>query len=92
MADDRSFLDKLLRKNPGGFDPDVCVGCPYRLESEDDLHEDSPISAKMMKEEQLAALKPCDLCGCPTEEGFPMDRTGRPPDGCPRTEEHHRRG
>lgn len=37
------------------------------------------------------ALKRCGLCGCPTIEGFPLDKTGMTPRNCPRKEEHARR-
>lgn len=37
-------------------------------------------------------LMRCGLCGCPTIEGFPLDRTGMVPEGCPRIPEHERYG
>lgn len=39
-----------------------------------------------------APLYPCSLCGCPTISGAPLDKLGMVPDGCPRTDEHERRG
>lgn len=37
-----------------------------------------------------APLYRCGLCGCPTLEGFPLDRTEMTPVGCPRIPEHER--
>lgn len=35
------------------------------------------------------ALKPCQLCGCPTIRNGTLDLSGMTPEGCPRIPEHH---
>lgn len=35
-------------------------------------------------------LRRCELCGCPTLDGFPLDTTGMVPKGCPRIPAHER--
>lgn len=37
-------------------------------------------------------LRRCGLCGCPTLENFPLDKSGMVPEGCPRMAEHESRG
>lgn len=38
-----------------------------------------------------APMYRCDLCGCPTLEGFPLQQLGMTPEGCPREREHANR-
>ena len=55
-----------------GFDNACCEGCEH--------HEEKSMLG--------ATYKACGLCGCPTRDGFPMDKLDAPPSDCPRLDCH----
>lgn len=80
----------MAKMPPGfGFDPDVCDGCPHH-KFYTKGNDDNGIIEKIAN--RIAGDKDgywgCSLCGCPTQEGMLLDRTGMPPKKCPRLDQH----
>lgn len=84
----------MAKMPPGfGFDPDVCEGCPHHTfyKKEDGSGGIVERLGNILageEEDGEQGYWGCGLCGCPTQEGMVMDRTGMPPRECPRLDGH----